>query len=210
MKHAALIVLLFALGLVACSNTPATPSVGDIQTAIAQTQAYSFIPTIEPTNTPAPARPTKTPVPALRATSTPIQESTNIATVIADEGPHFDFAEISGVAHMENGYFLITLEVSGGVQGAYYARLGEEEFDCVVLRDYPNRLYCTGITTQAGAFVMLQIFELGSARPVYEEEFGIPPLSSSASIQARIKRDEHERPDENPPADSNPYPYPYP
>jgi hypothetical protein len=111
---------------------------------------------------------------------------------------------------MENGYFLITLEILGGIEGNYYAVLGEEQFDCLVLSEYPDRLYCTGLTTQAGTFATLQIFEIGDDEPVFEEELGVPPLPSLDSIQARIKRDERDRSGQNPPADSVPYPYPYP
>jgi hypothetical protein len=209
MKHAALFVLLFSLGLFACSNAQTTPSPGDVQTAIAQTQGAA--PTTNPKKSTAPATPTPSPAPVVRATSTPTQEATNIATVIADTGPHFDFAEIAGVAHMDNGYFLMTIEVSGGVRGEYKAVIGEEEFKCQVLAGYPNRLYCTGLTSQAGQFVLVQVYELGKADPVFEDELGIPPLPSNASIQARIKREERGgSPKELPPADSPPYPYPYP
>jgi len=208
MKQAALLVLVFSLGLFACSTAPATPSVGDIQTAIAQTQVA--VPKFVPTNSPAPATPTQTPPPVIRPSFTPVKEATNIATVIADSSPHFDFAEISGVAHLENGYFLITIEVPGGVRGEYFAALGEEEFKCLVLTEYPDRLYCTGLTSQAGEFVSLQVFEQGIQHPVFEGELGIPPLPATDSIQARIKRDERGRPEELPPADSPPYPYPYP
>jgi hypothetical protein len=211
MKYAAILLLFLILGLSACSRAPATPSVGDIQTAIAKTQASApIIPTIEPTNSPVPQSPTKTLAPTARATSTPVEEPTNAAPAIADTGARFNFAEVSGVAHLENGYFLVTLEVPGNLEGDYFAVLGEDEFDCLVLSDYPNRLYCTGLTSQAGTFVKFELFALGEDQPVFEEELGIPPVDASENIQARIKRDERNASEENPPADSVPYPYPYP
>lgn len=207
MKYTAIFFLLFSLGLFACSNVKTTPAPGDVQTAIAQSQTAAS--KTKPTESPIPATPTPTPAPVVMATSTPRQdEPDNIATVVAHTGPHFDFAEISGVAHLDNGYFLITIEVPGGVRGEYQALIGEEQFKCLVLAEYPNRLYCTGLTSQAGQFVVVRVYELGAAEPVFEEELGIPPLPPTDSIQARIRRETRDRPKELPPADSSPYPYP--
>jgi hypothetical protein len=206
MKQASLLIVLFCMGLFGCTFSAPTPSVEEI--SITMDELEPTIPVFTPASALPTIPPTRTPVPIQVATSTQVPEETNIATVVAELGPHFDFAEISGVAHLDNGYFLITLEVPGELEGAYTAYLGGEEFDCMVLSQYPNRLYCTGLTDQAGKFAELKILEVDTGSPVFETELGIPPLPSWDSIQARIKLEEREKPTEFPPADSPPYPYP--
>jgi hypothetical protein len=203
-----LLVLLLTVGLFACASLrrPAkSPEPQENPPVIQKTRAVS--PTQPPPPTPTP-RPAKTQQPEVPATGAGEQ---NIATVIADPGPDFSNAWIYGVAHLENGYFLVTLDVPGGVDGSYRATLGNVAFNCMILDDYPSRLYCTGLTDQAGQFARLQLFEEGNDQVLFETEIGVPPVPLTPEQRASLARDKSGDEDEPPAAGDTPGdPYPYP
>jgi hypothetical protein len=208
MKLVTVLLLVCSLILFACSTSVPTPSTGDTQTAVAQTQAARLSKALSATPSPT-ATPTS--APTLAAVPETGTESDTIATVIADPGPDFSSAGIFGVAHLENGYFLVTIEVPGGVEGRYYATVGVDSFQCMTLPDYPSRLYCTGVSSQIGQIVPLRVYEEGSTQAVLEVELGIPPVPLTPAEQARLSRDNQGGSGDPPPADAPPpYPYPYP
>ena len=169
MKPTIILVLLISAILFACSSPPATPSAAIVDTAIAQTQAAN--PTSTPSISPT-AEPKHSPIPQ----ATPdFPARFNVATLIADLKPLFSIAHVLGLARLENGQLLVTIEVPGGVQGDYYAFVGNEKFDCQILGEYPDHLYCNGSSPDPNQYVNVILFEQGNKEAVFEAQIGIPP-----------------------------------
>jgi len=169
MKRTFILVLLISTFLFACSSPPATPSAAIVQTAIAQTQAInptstlSISPTAEPTH------------PSILQATPDFPVRFNVATLIADLKPLFSIAHVLGLARLENGHLLVTIEVPGGVQGTYYAVVGNKKFDCRILVEYPDHIYCNGISPKPDQYVNVILFEQGNKEAVFEAQIGIPP-----------------------------------
>ncbi len=96
---------------------------------------------------------TETPVP--EPTDTPQPEAESIAetteptitetpTMTATPNP-FANAQIISYGYLENGRFMVTIEVPGGIpEGEFTVLVGEKEYTCEMLPDFPDRLYCNG------------------------------------------------------------------
>jgi len=208
MKLLNLITLFLLIGLVSCISPPPMPTNEDVKTAIAQTQqANLLIPTfppeikLSPTSLPDPTNP-PLPTPTLSL----------IATVIAEPKPVFEYAQIYGIAHLQTGHLLITIEVPGDLGGIYQAFVGNEVFDCSILPEYPNRLYCIGQDVHEGELVQFSIIESSSQITVFQKEVGIPPSPYTAQV-VEVNRN---KPENNEPFELTPTPtpsapaYPYP
>lgn len=173
-------IALFCLILAGC-NYPIAPPPESVQTAIVQTQR------IPPTQTfaaqfmenPLPTPPVTATVPPTWETPEVVANS-DIATQIAQPRPIFEYASVYGLAHLENGQFLITLEIPGTLSGDYQAMLGGESFRCQILAEFPNRLYCNGLTSFAGQMATLQLQDQKEGTVVFETEIGIPPSPFAA------------------------------
>ena len=206
MKLLNLVTLFLLIGIVSCISPPPMPSREDIKTAIAQTQqANLFIPTLQPVIE---LSPTSLPDPTNLPLPTPTLSL--IATIIAKPKPVFEYAQIYGIAHLQTGHLLITIEVPGDLRGKYQAFVGNEIFDCSILPEYPNRLYCIGQDVDEGELVQLSIIESWSQLTVFEKEVGIPPSPYAVQVVEVNKN----KPKNNEPFIPTPTPlgpaYPYP
>jgi hypothetical protein len=184
-----------------------------IETAIAQTQeAKPPTPTIQielaasPVSDP---EPTDVPLPSPTLSM--------VATVIAEPKPIFEYARIYGMGHLGTGHLLITIEVPGELTGSYQALVADEGFQCTVLPDYPNRLYCTGLTSYQGKYVQLKLIESRSQITVYQTVIGIPPSPAATQTvemtAGKSNEDSPAQPTDFPeqPTPTPPLPaYPYP
>lgn len=208
MKLLAILTLFMCVGLASCISVPPMPSGEDIKTAIAQTkQANLLIPTVHPVNN---TTPTSLPEPTDLPPPTPTLSL--IATVIAQPKPIFADARIYGIAHLQTGHLLISIEVSGDLRGDYQAIVGNEVFVCNILPQYPNRLYCVGQDVHAGELVQLSVLETHSQNTIFQDEIGIPPSQYTAQvIQVDNNKPENNKPIEPTPVPTSPPPtYPYP
>ena len=208
MKLLNLITLFLIIGLVSCISLPPMPSSEDVKTAIVQTkQANLLLQTLQPDLQ---LNPTSLPDPTNLPLPTPTLSL--IATVIAEPKPIFEYADIYGIAHLQTGQLLITIEVPGDLRGKYQAFVGDEVFDCSILPEYPNRLYCIGRDVHEGELVQLRIIESRSQITVLQKEVGIPPSPYTAQV-VEINRN---KPENNEPIKPTPtqtptspaYPYP--
>lgn len=208
MKLLYLITLPLLISLVSCISPPPMPSREDVNTAIAQTRQSNFlIPTLQPDLK---LTPTSLPDPTNLPLPTPTLSQ--IATVIAELKPIFEYARIYGVAHLQTGHLLITIEVPGDLRGKYQGLIGNEVFECSILPEYPNRLYCIGQDVHEGEIVQLSIIESRSQNTVFQEEVGIPPSPYTAQIVEVNKNNPENNepiqpnPTQTPPAPAYPYP----
>lgn len=121
-----IIIIMLVLVLVACSS--GTPSAGDIQTAIANTQAAqptetplppsSNTPLPTQTNTPVPTntpRPTNTPLPTVTPTKTPSLDETRdqfvqLITKFLENGEGFDDIENVNLVRIQDGELQIEVK----------------------------------------------------------------------------------------------------
>ena len=206
MKALLIIALAFGLLLAGCTTAQPTASVAIIETAIAQTQVASP-PTPTPQNVAA-----LLPAPLPESTESPIPSPTLslIATKIAEPKPVFEYAKIYGIGHLDTGHVLITVEVPGELLGSYHALVENEVFNCKTLPDYPNRLYCTGLTNFQGKYVRFSLIESQSQITVYQTEIGIPPSPYTAqNVDTKAEKTTEEDPDQPTPTPTLPaYPYP--
>ena len=170
MKRTLIVVLLISTLLFACSSPPPTISAALVQTAIAQTQAADPTNTLSSSPT---ARPADYIIPQATPEFRPVR--LNVATIIANLKPLFSIAKVLGLAHLENGQLRVTIEVPGGIQGDYYALVGKEKFDCMLLAEYPDYIYCNGNSPKPDQYVIVKLFEQGAEEAVFESRIGIPP-----------------------------------
>lgn len=170
MKRICVLVLLISTFLFACSSLSPTLSADIVQTAIAQTQAAD--PTSSLSSSPT-ARPADYTIPQATPDFRPIR--LNVATMIANLKPLFSIAKVLGLARLENGQLRVTIEVPGGIQGDYYALVGKEKFDCMLLAEYPDYIYCNGNSPKPDQYVIVKLFEQGAEEAVFEARIGIPP-----------------------------------
>jgi hypothetical protein len=75
---------------------------------------------------------------------------------------------------LQDGSLLVTLHVPKGVEGNYRAVVGENEFTCEILEDYPDRLYCHGAGVKSGAQVEASWYLEGIELPIFETVFTAP------------------------------------
>lgn len=215
-----LILILTLLGLCACNGFVNIPSDALLRTPLTQPQSSQSDPitpqitqTPQPSPTPSPIQKEKT-IPPL-----PTKPAVNIATIIADPEPDFNNAFIYSFAHLANGQLLVTIEVpgaAGDLQDNYKLIIEDEELKCIVLDEYPSRLYCHGPTAFAGKIVTLHLFHAPSHREVFAVQAGIPPSPylSAQTVRPGGKAGDHggkpepspTEPPVNPPTPPHPYP----
>lgn len=142
-------------------------------------------PTVTPTPQPSP-RPTETWLPTATptATSSPslTPAPTLTPTITPTPGPAFDSAAVYAVAHLTGSRLMITIQVPGGVEGIYDVFLGGQRYPCETLREYPDRLYCTGPEPYVnykpeGALVRLF--------PLYPDDPNQPLFEATITVPAR-------------------------
>jgi hypothetical protein len=206
MKALTIIGFIFGLLLAGCTTAQPTASVAMVRTAIAQTQEASPpTPTLQNVAASMPASlPESTEIPI------PSPTLSLIATKIAEPKPVFEYAKIHGIGHLDTGHVLITVEIPGELLGSYHALVENEVFDCKTLPDYPNRLYCTGLTSYQGKFVQFSLIESRSQVTVFQTEIGIPPSPYTAqNVDKKAEKSTEEDSDRPTPTPTLPaYPYP--
>lgn len=216
MKH--LLIFLIGLGVSACNMFARTSPVGSLQPEQVPLQSsHDGLPGIAITHTPDPS-PTPSPTEQKRSTPPPTQPTINIATIIADPVPDFTSANIYSFAHLANGQLLVTIEVpgaAGDLHDVYELNIENEVLKCVVLEEYPNRLYCHGPTEFAGKVVTLRLVHSLTKNAVFITQAGIPPSPylSAQNIRPGGRPDDNEENPEPPPTEppvETPPPYPYP
>ena len=134
------------------------------------TAAAASSPTIIPTYT-ASVTPSSTPTP--RPTATP--------------APRVDFssATILGVSFLDGSRLMVSVTIPGGVEGEYRALVGGKAFDCLILGEYPDRLYCIGPRLNAVEDAEISIFPANSDVPLFVAVFAVPePLGLRTSASA--------------------------
>lgn len=133
---------------------------------------------VGPSATPPPQEPTEAPPPSLTPTpavptETPLPTDT--------PGPNFNAASIYAVSHLPGDRLMVTVQIPGGVQGAYRSTSATSNQTCEILPEYPDRLYCTGPEPFENYSVVSAVFRLfaeGQVQPVFESEFNIPPRAT--------------------------------
>jgi hypothetical protein len=89
-------------------------------------------------------------------------------------GTIFTDATVISLGWLEDGSFLITLEVPNGVDGKYWADVGNHAFECDILEDFPDRLYCHGIGVKSGMQVAVSWYRGKVDMPLFETEITVP------------------------------------
>ena len=187
-----------------------------IQAAIEQTQ--TAVPTATATTTPT-ELPTPTEVEAVETES----EGNEPEAVIMTADTIFKEANVYSLGFPQDDVFLVTIEVPGGVEDDYYALVDGKQYECQVLEQYPDRLYCSGQAPQTNRFVIIQIMATDSEEVVFEAEIGVPAVASlpaapgngggnggndSQPPPADPPKEDPPPPPDNPKPPSDPYPYP--
>ena len=133
-------------------------------------------------------------------------------------------ANVYSLSFPQDDVFLVTIEVPSGVADDYYALVDHKQYECEVLEQYPDRLYCSGLAPETNRIVMVQIVSIESDEVVFEAEIGVPAVSSittagqvtgggsdsKSTQQPPAPQPTQEPPpsEEPPPPDPEPYPYP--
>ena len=98
--------------------------------------------------------------------------------VAGPPGTDFRGAYVSNVEHLSNESSLLEIFVPAGVEGKYQAVVTASEgmvFECVILHQYTDRLYCIGSRLTEGSQVNVKIFWIdevgGSQSLVFETDY---------------------------------------
>ena len=196
--------ILFLFGLLvfvlsACSFF--SPSEESIQAAIEQTQAAAPTatptaePTVEPTVEPT-AEPDPTEVQEVEVESLIAQPEAEIISVAA----MFTEANVYSMSFPQDDVFLVTIEVPGGVADDYYALVDRKQYECEVLEQYPDRLYCSGLAPETNKLVMVQIVSIESDEVVFEAEIGVPAVANISNAGSGSNGSDDGKSTKQPPA----------
>jgi len=207
------------LGVGACKPFARTAPTEPLRTDQVPLQSVSHNLTINEAGQTPELSPTASPTDQIKpATPGPTKPAINIATIIADPVPDFTNAYIYSFAHLANGPLLVTIEVpgaAGALHGGYELNIEDEVLRCIVLEEYPNRLYCHGPTEFAGKIGTIRLFHSPTRNEVFITRAGIPP-SPYLSVQNIRPGGRNDDSNENPkppptePPVETPPPYPYP
>jgi hypothetical protein len=98
--------------------------------------------------------------------------------VAGPPGTDFRGAYVSNVEHLSNESSMLEIFVPAGVEGKYQALVTGSEglvFECVILHQYTDRLYCIGARLSEGSQVNVKIFWIdevgGSQSLVFETDY---------------------------------------
>ena len=157
-----IIPVLLGLALAGCS-TLFSPS-------ITSTPVEGMTSTPQPSITP---RPTQTPVPS--DTPTPRPTSTATSTPTSTPDPALAKVKFIGVSWRPHYDLMMSFQFPGPVDASQYTVMVENEtYDCQVLPQYPDRLYCIGRGRNVYGLAHVQIFPKVSDQPGYVKDISIP------------------------------------
>ena len=182
MKKILIMALFLSLVLTACSSINASPSSEVLVTATVA------VPVIYPTTvSPPPVTPTPTKLPPRPGIPGTGRDPTASLTSTPANQIDFSGTKVISMAHLDNGYFLVTVQLTAKVEEAFRATVEEAAFNCMMLEQYPDRLYCSGKTKHAGHYARFSLYRQEGDKPVYETEIGIPPVYITSKLYQTIK-----------------------
>jgi hypothetical protein len=125
------------------------------------------------TSTPSPTTSTVEISPTILLSET-LEPTITLLTRTPIPGTDFSDATIISLGWLEDGSLLITLQVPNGVEGKYWADVGDHAFECEILEEFPDRLYCHGIGVKSGMQVVASWYQGKSDIPLFETEITVP------------------------------------
>ena len=156
--------LVLLLALAACSSASPAPSATSTPSGPQPTI------TLRPSSTPLPtetARPTFTPLPSATATIT--------VTPTVTPDPALSEVRLLGPSWLQDYNLLITLIFPGPVQPDQYRVMVEDKpYECQVLPQYPDRLYCIGRGRNVYGLITVRVYQPGSEQPGFEGKLSVP------------------------------------
>lgn len=160
------LILALAFILVGCS--PSTPA--PTQMILPTTAPVLATQTAAPTLTPFPtetSRPTTTPSP----TQTPLPTATYTPT----PDPALAQIKLIGLAWYSNYDMLLSFQFPGPVDPRnYHVKLEDKDYNCEVLAQFPDRLYCRGDGAKVLTTAWVRVYPAGSDQPGFEKKMWIP------------------------------------
>ncbi len=127
-----------------------------------------------PTTTSAPtqtALPSLTP--AVPPSATPTQAPTT--TILPTADPALASIKLIGLAWYKDYDLLLSFQFPGAVDPKKYrVTLEDKEYNCEVLAQYPNRLYCKGQGAKVLTTANVRVYQVGSDIPGYEKDVWVP------------------------------------
>jgi hypothetical protein len=91
-------------------------------------------------------------------------------------------ARIYTVGFLEGWRYFFTLETLSEVEGKYYAIVQENKrYECFILPQYPNRLYCQGQLVDLDDYVNFTVYDQTNNKPVYFGTVYIPMFQRGSS-----------------------------
>lgn len=168
--------VVFTLIVSACGSAAQTGAPTAAPVNPPATEPPAAVPTDLPTSTPT-AEPTPMPTaePTATATAAPTETSapTEIPTPTPD--PALEAVKLAGLAWMPHYNMLLSFDFPGPVDPAdYRVTLEGKEYECEVLAQYPNRLYCHGPGAKVLTTAVIRVYPAGSEQPGYEKSYWIP------------------------------------
>lgn len=139
------------------------------------------------TMTPTPSRtpgPSPTPRQFQQPSPTATEAATETATLLPEEPTPVVIPDMTDVTfhfatHIEENPRYLQVSLNNWPEDMpenFDVRVGLEVFECEELfpEEYPNRMYCWGISPRHGSAVVLQVFLEGVARSILDVPFRVP------------------------------------
>ena len=164
MKKLFLISILFLILISSCQS-----QIANRETVGTETQIKDVPPTATSTITPKP--PTETSVPP---TETPFPSETATATMTATPVINFEISRIYGIEN-RGDYISVILEFPG-IKTNYGVMLNNKEYNCKLVDDVPDRLFCTGPALILKSYTSIKYFTDDGTwqNPLYEGTVYVP------------------------------------
>jgi hypothetical protein len=222
LKILSFITIITALTLAGCSVVAQAqpPSESAIQTAIAQTQMADGVVQTAIAQTQMAAPPTTavpSPTPTTEPTNTPIPPTPTPTEDLSTPTPDFSGASILNHGRLQSGNYLVTIQLPFEVEEEYRATVDEETYDCEILEDYPDRLYCSGPDLSPGEYTIYVYFleQTDEEEALFSLEFTVTeedttisdPQDGNYQVPQKQDNDKDEEPNPDPyPEPPDPYP----
>lgn len=167
-----LLILILTTLLGACRANPVEQSprlpTQQIMTFTPSTPRFDY------TFTPEAITPTPTDEPGF--TPTPVQTATQTPSPTATSDPALVEVKLLGLSWQPGYNLLLSINFAAPVDPKAYRVVieGKEVYQCQVLPQYPDRLYCIGRGRNVYDRITVTIFPVGQDAPVFEDRIYVP------------------------------------
>jgi hypothetical protein len=153
-----------------------------IQTAIAQLQIFSKSGRLSDQQIQIAIQQTQTALAAMGGGAAPqdpiaagLTQTQQAMALLSSSNPGNPFANayVYSYSFLRKYVYMLTIQLSGQIQGDYRAVVGGEDYKCEIVAAHPDRLYCNGPSVKGGNQTV-SIYEGSNSQPVFSGDMVLP------------------------------------